>query len=91
MIHHNEPMHETWMSKAACLGHPPTWWFPEGHDAYERPETEKALRICYTCPVRHKCLQWALKHTDQHGIYAGLTPEQRREVRRRNPALGETA
>ncbi len=91
MINHAEPLHESWMSKAACIGWPPTWWFPETAVAYEAPETEKAKRICYMCPVRHKCLQWALKHTDQHGIYAGLTPEQRRQVRRHNPTLGGTA
>jgi WhiB family transcriptional regulator, redox-sensing transcriptional regulator len=88
MINHNEPLHETWMSDAACVGYPVTWWFPETSKDYDHPDTIEATRICKTCPVRHKCLQWALKHTDQHGIYAGLTPQQRREVRRRNPALG---
>lgn len=88
MINHSEPLHESWMSDAACIGKPVTWWFPISAAAYEHPNTVRALRICYTCRVRHKCLQWALKHDDQHGIYAGLTPEQRREVRRRNPTLG---
>lgn len=90
MIDHAEPLHETWMSKAACVGQPVTWWFPENAAAYEEADAQKALRICRGCPVRHKCLQWALKHTDQHGIYAGLTPQQRRQVRRLNPTLGGT-
>lgn len=50
-----------------------------------RPGVEAARVICAGCEVRTQCLEAALAADEQHGIWGGLTPEERRaEVRRRN-------
>jgi hypothetical protein len=33
------------------------------------------------CQVRDQCLQYALDHDDEHGIWGGLSPRERRQVR----------
>lgn len=70
-----------WMDQAECAktGEPDAW-FPESGDAYGH-----AIRTCHTCPVRDLCLQAALDNNEQHGIWGGLTPNERRELKRGNP------
>src|ERR1041385_7737210 len=41
-----------------------------------------AKSICGGCPVRDDCLGWVLSTPDDHTIAGGLTPEERRELRR---------
>lgn len=43
---------------------------------------EAAKRICHGCPVQAECLEHALKHDERYGIYGGLSPRQRRALRR---------
>jgi len=40
----------------------------------------KAKKICATCPVREECLEFGL--TEPIGIWGGLTPKERRIVKR---------
>ena len=44
------------------------------HDAIEQ--------VCDGCPVRSQCLEWSIEHED-HGWWAGIGPEARRQVRQR--------
>lgn len=59
----------------ACADYPPEWWEttdkgqPADRDAYA-----SVRGICSRCPVREACLAEA----DDHGIWGGLTPEQRK-------------
>lgn len=78
---------ETWMADAACSdkAHDPTWWDCETVGP-RQDATEKATAICGDCPVRLRCLDYVMRaETTQwarYGIWAGLTPEQRRELSR---------
>ncbi|WP_338538892.1 WhiB family transcriptional regulator [Janibacter terrae] len=64
----------------ACVGHPhPDWWFPERG----RDDTDKALRVCASCPVRRMCRDYA-QAWDDEGVWGGSTDHERME-------LGETA
>lgn len=68
-----------WTVDAACIGSKPELWFPPvgaiGHEA---------LKICAVCPVRQVCAEYALTAPrDPDGIWGGLTPNQRRELRQR--------
>ncbi len=49
-------------------------------------EEAEALALCATCPVRTECLQYALRNSENHGIWGGTTPEERRRMRRRPAA-----
>lgn len=52
-------------------------WFPEPG---ESPEPAKA--ICRRCPVRTECLDQALRNGKQHGVWGGLSENERKVLRR---------
>lgn len=76
----------TWQQRARCKGrataeHDP--WYPEDDD-YSEENTWLARAECAACPVREMCLEYAIETGQQHGIWGGLDPEERRkEVLRR--------
>lgn len=48
-------------------------------------DTHAARLICATCPIRLACLAHALERAEweDHGVWGGTTPRQRRQLRRR--------
>ena len=74
----------TWRAQAACVGHDPELWFADSKERQGRRDTDTALRICNSCPVKAECLTETL-HVEQrtrHGIYGGTTPDDRRLITR---------
>ena len=61
----------TWQQHAACAGMPVDLFFPVEGDT-----GEQAKRVCAVCPVADECLDAGL--FEQHGIWGGLSPSQRR-------------
>jgi WhiB family redox-sensing transcriptional regulator len=55
-----------------CLGADPEVFFVTAR-------LDEARSICGPCPGKHECLARALD--EPHGVWAGTTPEQRRELR----------
>ncbi|GCE01570.1 WhiB family transcriptional regulator [Embleya hyalina] len=53
----------------------PEDWFPEKNPA----ALARAQLGCAECPIRIACLAWALAHPRDaaHGVWGGLTPEDR--------------
>ena len=80
-------MSEPWRHKAACAGMDPNDWFPEssGYSMAHR----RAIDICRGCEVQLACLRTAIENGEHHGIWGGLTPTQRRDLRRDRPAYRE--
>lgn len=76
---------EPWRHLAACRGHNPDYWFPQQSRTATTitPAAQKAITICKTCPVQQQCATWATNKPETHGIWGGLTAEQRRGIRRR--------
>lgn len=70
-----------WAARARCADVDPEVFFPPGDD----PATE-ARRTCRQCPVRDDCLEYALDAGEQYGIWGGLDPAERRNLRRRQRA-----
>lgn len=77
-----------WMVFARCREYPPELWYPRystgrnaraTNTAHER----RAKTICGDCPVRARCLEYALAiekgraARERWGIYGGFTPEER--------------
>lgn len=79
----------TWRDHAACRGLDPTIWFPGDAISKHYPrqlysqQVETAQTICATCPVTADCLDWADRTGQDHGIWGGLTPAERKNRRRR--------
>ena len=63
-----------WAAQAACAGSEvPDQFFPEQDDGSE----EAALRLCAGCPVRVPCLHHALLNRERHGVWGGMTADER--------------
>lgn len=81
-------LRQAWRERAACQGHSPALWFPEGHTPADA--TDIALDICHSCPVQTQCLEHALATPEHHGIWGGLT-ETERKLRHGRARCGTTA
>lgn len=66
-------------ARCARRDHDPELWFPANGD---RAAAKRAKAICWSCPVRAACLEWALGANERTGIWGGTTPNERRELRR---------
>jgi WhiB family redox-sensing transcriptional regulator len=84
-----------WQDHAACLTVDPEIFFPERGGS-----SREAKMICngsfnpvrLPCPVRAECLRYSLANREQHGVWGGVGPKQRRGVAEnlgveRRPAL----
>ena len=56
---------------------------PGGDTAYTYLQIEEAKDICGGCAVRQACLDWAVDHGQDAGIWGGLTEDERRSLKRR--------
>jgi WhiB family redox-sensing transcriptional regulator len=66
-----------WQAQAACTGADPDLFFPDrGELALD------AKAVCAGCPVREHCLAHALQFHEDHGVWGGTTPTERRRLRR---------
>lgn len=71
-----------WMASAVCAQTDPELFFPEGAGQ----NTNKAKKICATCPVRIECgehaqhLEGDVSHSLRHGAWGGQSPTQRANV-----------
>ena len=73
----------SWYHYAACRDHDPELFFPVGNAAPAMLQLAQAKRVCADCPVQSFCLEWALLAGIDHGVWGGLSEEERRSVRRR--------
>lgn len=71
-----------WREKSACGSLPKEVFFnynsmeisSEQRKAYK----QTALSACASCPVRAECHEFAVCNNEPFGIWAGLTPDQRK-------------
>jgi WhiB family redox-sensing transcriptional regulator len=66
----------TWQDHAACAGLDGELFFPE-----RGTDTTAVRAVCTTCPVQGACLEHALAHREDHGIWGGLTAPERQRIR----------
>ncbi len=70
-------METTWMAKGNCADRDPKIFFPSDGIGVAR-----AKSICSTCPVQAACLEHALTHRIDHGVWGGCSERQRRKIRK---------
>jgi len=68
----------SWQTDALCAQTDPEAFFPE-----KGGSTRDAKRICTTCDVRDRCLEYALHNDERFGIWGGLSERERRKLKRR--------
>lgn len=76
----------TSLAGALCFGEDPALWQLDSPNDYRLPKTAEAKDICSRCPVRLKCLAVAMERNEEHGIWGGLTPKERQELRANDAA-----
>jgi WhiB family redox-sensing transcriptional regulator len=75
-----------WRERALCAQVDPELWFPESG----QPNV-KAKLVCGWCDVQAECLAFALRANEQYGVWGGLSPEERRRLRRRQREAASVA
>lgn len=75
----------SWQDSAACQYVDADLWFPE-----QGGSTRRARRICRDCAVRAECLQYALDNEEPHGVWGGLSPEERLRLQRIRPGAPQS-
>lgn len=80
-------MDNKWMQAALCRDQPPSHFFPS-----DGVGVEVARRLCESCPVKARCLEYALVERIDHGVWGGTSERERRRIlrSRRIAALDET-
>lgn len=67
-----------WKTEAVCKGTHPDTFFPS-----QGPWGVKAaIAVCRRCDVRMECLEYAVENVIDHGVWGGLTVDERQQLRR---------
>jgi WhiB family transcriptional regulator, redox-sensing transcriptional regulator len=75
-----------WRERASCRDHDRELFFRIGSAAPALEQFSRAKAVCVRCPVTRQCLSLALDGGQDFGIWGGMTPQERRALRRRNYA-----
>jgi WhiB family redox-sensing transcriptional regulator len=65
------------MRDGLCREHAEVNFYPRTGESLE-----PARAICAGCLVRDSCLAHALEHDERHGVWGGLSPRERGQLRR---------
>lgn len=78
------PVSIHWLHSAACRDEDPELFFPIGNTGPALLQIEEAKAVCHIrCPVMEQCLQWALESGQDHGVWGGMSEDDRRLGKRR--------
>lgn len=68
-----------------CTNTDPELWFPDETDTESSTRTRYnvARKLCKVCPVRELCLDYALIQPEIDGMWGGLSPSERKHLRRK--------
>jgi WhiB family redox-sensing transcriptional regulator len=73
-----------WRHRSACLDEDPELFFPIGNTGPAILQIEEAKQVCRRCDVQEQCLAWALESGQDHGVWGGMSEDERRALKRRN-------
>ncbi|MEG9551406.1 WhiB family transcriptional regulator [Streptomyces baarnensis] len=77
------PVNTSWRTLAVCVDEDPDLFFPIGTTGLAVVQAEEAKTVCRRCPVMERCLDWALESGQDHGVWGGLSEDERRALKRR--------
>lgn len=72
------------MEQAACRHEDPELFFPVSMHGVAIATIAEAKAICHLCPVRGRCLEYALSVPAVDGIWGGMDEDERRTLLRRS-------
>jgi WhiB family transcriptional regulator, redox-sensing transcriptional regulator len=71
------PVNQHWRSLAACQSADPDLFFPISSAGRSTAQVVQAKSICAGCQVRRDCLAFALRTHQLHGVWGGLSEQER--------------
>lgn len=77
------PDNWNWHERAMCKDvDQELFYYPdEERGSTKNARIHAAKAVCKTCTVKQECLAWAERVPEAYGIWGGLTPEERKELR----------
>jgi WhiB family redox-sensing transcriptional regulator len=66
-----------WWPLAACQSTDPELFFPVTPTGKSLEQAAEAKAVCASCIVRRQCLAYALRTRQVHGVWGGMTEEER--------------
>ena len=86
MQHHGDTMTAAtandWRLRAACRSADPDLFFPVSRSGPSIEQVALAKAFCRACQVRRECLAFAVATQQAHGIWGGLSEQERHAVGR---------
>lgn len=73
----------SWWDLAACQRVDPELFFPVSQFGPGRTQVARAKAVCAACSVRQTCLDYAMATDQVHGVWGGLSEEERHALRAR--------
>lgn len=70
-----------WQAEGACRGLDPDLFFPQRGQSLTT-----ARAVCAACPVKEECLDFAVEHHEEFGVWGGSSERERRQLRRQRRA-----
>ena len=80
------PDEYAWMLEGNCRGADTREFFPSNGLG-----VEAAQKVCRECPVKEPCLEYALLHHIEQGVWGGASERERRRILRQRRRSGVTA
>ncbi|WAZ19341.1 WhiB family transcriptional regulator [Streptomyces cinnabarinus] len=77
---------DDWRGRAACRHEDPDLFFPIGTSGPALMQTAQAKAVCRRCPVRERCLRWAMDTDQAVGVWGGTSETERLALLRRTAA-----
>ncbi|MBO0786302.1 MAG: WhiB family transcriptional regulator [Actinobacteria bacterium] len=77
---------QDWWARAACRSADPELFFPISALGPSLDQVAAAKAVCGDCRVRQECLSFALSTGQVHGVWGGLSADERRGMRHRDLA-----
>lgn len=72
---------QEWMLLGLCNFIDPEIWYPEQQGRSAWGQKKLAKQICRKCPVIDQCLEYALTHNEEWGIWGGTDPTERKKMK----------
>lgn len=73
----------SWWELAACQRVDPELFFPASQLGPARTQIATAKAVCAGCNVRQMCLDYAMATRQVHGVWGGLSEDERHALRAR--------
>lgn len=83
MIEETLPVPVSVTTLGSCVGVGSIMFFPRASKKSKADFVSKnleALKLCWWCPVRKDCLTFAIENGEEHGIWGGLSADERDEM-----------